>query len=103
MVRVVMKPSGMSCYSVTSQTLLPSFPFPRPIFPSNTNNLSLTLIFPLHSLPPFTENLMRMQDAIQTAAELLQISPTDPRFAEKLGYLRTKVSCLTLPLSQIEH
>ncbi|XP_033473300.2 uncharacterized protein abca12 [Epinephelus lanceolatus] len=37
------------------------------------------------------ENLMLIQEAIQTAAALLEISPTDPRFTEQLGHLESKV------------
>ncbi|XP_042350102.1 glucosylceramide transporter ABCA12 [Plectropomus leopardus] len=37
------------------------------------------------------ENLMLMQETIETAAELFQISPTDPRFIEQLSHLESKV------------
>ncbi|XP_070770245.1 uncharacterized protein abca12 [Enoplosus armatus] len=40
------------------------------------------------------ENLILMQQTFQTAAELLQISPTDPRFTEQLGHLRSQVCAL---------
>ncbi|XP_031714357.1 ATP-binding cassette sub-family A member 12 [Anarrhichthys ocellatus] len=40
------------------------------------------------------ENLMLMQETIQTAAELLQINVMDPQFTEQLGNLRSKVCTL---------
>ncbi|KAM8855240.1 uncharacterized protein abca12 [Spinachia spinachia] len=40
------------------------------------------------------ENLIIMQEAIQTAAELLKINMTDPQFTEHLGNLRSKVCTL---------
>ncbi|KAL6100670.1 abca12 [Pungitius sinensis] len=40
------------------------------------------------------ENLMIMQETIQTAAELLQINMTDPQFTEHLGNLGSKVCTL---------
>ncbi|XP_035859765.1 uncharacterized protein abca12 isoform X1 [Sander lucioperca] len=40
------------------------------------------------------ENLMLMQEIIQTAAELLQINLTDPRFTEHFGHLGSKVCTL---------
>ncbi|TDH06959.1 hypothetical protein EPR50_G00119390 [Perca flavescens] len=40
------------------------------------------------------ENLMLMQEIIQTAAELLQINLTDPRFTENFGLLGAKVCTL---------
>ncbi|XP_032384919.1 ATP-binding cassette sub-family A member 12 isoform X2 [Etheostoma spectabile] len=40
------------------------------------------------------ENLMLMQEIIQTAAELLQINLTDPQFTEHFGHLRFKVCTL---------
>ncbi|XP_037646004.1 ATP-binding cassette sub-family A member 12 isoform X9 [Sebastes umbrosus] len=39
-------------------------------------------------------NLMLMAETFQKAAELFQISPMDPRFAEQLGHLRSKVCTL---------
>ncbi|XP_070694461.1 uncharacterized protein abca12 [Pempheris klunzingeri] len=40
------------------------------------------------------ENLILMQQTIQTASELLHISLTDPQFTEKLGHLRSQVCTL---------
>ncbi|PWA31216.1 hypothetical protein CCH79_00002910, partial [Gambusia affinis] len=40
------------------------------------------------------ENLRVMQKAIQTASELLQISPTDPRYTDQLNQLRSEVCVL---------
>ncbi|XP_044072836.1 LOW QUALITY PROTEIN: glucosylceramide transporter ABCA12 [Siniperca chuatsi] len=40
------------------------------------------------------ENLILMQQTVQTAAELLQISLTDPRFTEHLGHLGSQVCTL---------
>uniref|UniRef100_A0A8C4EJC6 ATP-binding cassette, sub-family A (ABC1), member 12 n=1 Tax=Dicentrarchus labrax TaxID=13489 RepID=A0A8C4EJC6_DICLA len=76
--------------------LIALFSLFHPIFLSNSNNLFLTLIFPplLPSLPPFTENLILMQQTIQTAAELFQISPTDPQFSQQLGHLKSQVCTL---------
>ena len=51
------------------------------------------------SLPSITENLVLMQQTFQTTAELLQISPTDPHFIEKLRHLRSQVSALIVSLS----
>uniref|UniRef100_A0A3B3UCG3 ATP binding cassette subfamily A member 12 n=1 Tax=Poecilia latipinna TaxID=48699 RepID=A0A3B3UCG3_9TELE len=41
------------------------------------------------------ENLRVMQEAIQTASELLQISPADPRYTDQLNQLRSEVCALT--------
>ncbi|XP_051259485.1 uncharacterized protein abca12 isoform X8 [Dicentrarchus labrax] len=40
------------------------------------------------------ENLILMQQTIQTAAELFQISPTDPQFSQQLGHLKSQVCTL---------
>ncbi|XP_035533108.1 ATP-binding cassette sub-family A member 12 [Morone saxatilis] len=40
------------------------------------------------------DNLMLMQQTIQTAAELFQISPTDPQFSQQLGHLKSQVCTL---------
>ncbi|XP_040913792.1 ATP-binding cassette sub-family A member 12 [Toxotes jaculatrix] len=40
------------------------------------------------------ESLILMQQTIQTATELFQISVTDPRFTEQLGHLRSQVCAL---------
>lgn len=100
MVQVVMKPSGMSCYSVTLQTLLPKT--------TNSNSIPLTLIFPFlfllslsHSL--FTENLMLMQQIIKTASQLFQTLPTDPQFKENLDLLRYLVCDLITLIAHIYH
>lgn len=90
----------MSCYSVTLQTLLPSLSLSHYIFLSDSNNVCLTFIFPLTStVPPFTENLILMQQTMETAAELFQISLTDHRFPMQLDHLKSQVSALPLSLS----
>lgn len=56
---------------------------------------------PLCSLPfpPFTENLILMQQTIETAAKLFQTNLTSLK--EQLGHLTSQVSAANLPLSHI--
>lgn len=77
----------------------------RPIFLSNLSHPHLFFPPPvlLLSLPPFTENLILMQQTVHTVTGLFQIAVTDPLFMEQLDHLRSQVTALTTPLSHIYH
>lgn len=88
MALVVMKPSGMPCFSLTLQTSPPSFPFLVQLF-------CVSLI--ITSRSPLTEDLILLQQTFQTGVELLQTNLTDERFPEKFGRWRSQVSAFALP------
>lgn len=44
-----------------------------------------------------------MQQTIQTVTELVQINPTDPRFAQLLGHLKSQVSASVTHMSPQTH
>ncbi|KAM6934409.1 glucosylceramide transporter ABCA12 [Xenentodon cancila] len=58
------------------------------LFSSEIKNITRTLA------RESRDNLVLMQKTSQTTAELLQISPTDPHFTEKLQHLRSQVCAL---------
>ncbi|XP_061579710.1 glucosylceramide transporter ABCA12 [Cololabis saira] len=59
-------------------------------FPFSSEIKNITTMLAMES----QETLLLLQKTFQTTAELLQISPTDPRFTEKLRLLRSQVCAL---------
>lgn len=99
--RVVIRPGGTACDSVTSQTLLPYFSAPsypasqvfqssprlRPLSSSFSLNFPCFFFFFL-----FAESLILMQQAAATAGQLFLLSPADQEFSDTFNSLTSQVS-----------